>query len=235
MNLADIELKHAKYAFYDLNLDSKTVAEGLHKELKPLLATNLLVVAHLAIARELSRKGYNITLLATNEDMRDYLQKNSIELKTIFSDIRTISSDGKFDAIVCLGDTFSHMIENKDVYFALQGFHKTLKYGGLILLENISASKLLNDNGANTITKVENGDLKIKRTSSLTPVSNMPPISVWKSSYEVIHNGKKGVYEEYARIRGYEEKEWEKFITGAQFSIIKILGTNSGFVTVARK
>ena len=231
-----LDLKHAKYAFYDLQLDNRGIAEQIRKELKPVSAQNLLMVGCVEIARELMNKGFSVTFLATSNEMKDYIRNSLIAPNVIVGDLNNFSHSNRFDAIICLGDTFSNIIDDKDVGSSLGNLHKMLKYGGVILLENLVASKLFESDGT-VIKKVEKDDIKIKRTSNLEPHSKNPAVALWKVAYELIQNSKRGSYEEYLKIRGFTENEFKKFLEKSNLQVIKFLESNKGnsFVTIARK
>ena len=231
-----LDLAHAKYAFYDMQLNNKRIAEELQKELKPLSAQNLLIVGSVGIANELINKGYNVTILATSEDMKNYVRKYLPVVNVLVGNIKGLNLNAKFDAIICLGDTFSHFTDEQDVYMILESFYRNLKYGGIILLEKLNALKLFENDG-NAISKVENENIKIKRTSSLMKNAEKTPIAIWKVIYELMQNGKRNVYEEQSKVRGFTEKEIEKKLKATNFHLIKFLesGKGNNFVTIARK
>ncbi len=234
--LQQLDLAHAKYAFYDLHLDNRGIAENIINELKKVSAKNLLIVGYVGVANELIRKGFNVTIFATSDDMKNYIRKYLPFASVIGGDIKKLNSNGRFDAIICLGDTFSYFTDDRDVHSAFESFYRNLKYGGIILLENINSLRLLENNGS-TITKVENENLKIKKTSTLIPENKNPALAVWKVAYELIQNDKRSVYEENSKIRGFAIKEAENFLKSTNFQPIKFLesGNGNNFLTIARK
>lgn len=231
-----LNLKHAKYAFYDLQLDNRGIAEQIQKELKPVQARDLLIVGCVNIARELANKGFCITFLAMSNDMKDYIRNSLIAPNVIVGDLNNFNHSNRFDAIICLGDAFSSITDDKDISSSLMNLHRMLKYGGVILLENLVADKLFKSDGT-VVKKVEKDDIKIKRTSNLEPHSKNPAVALWKVVYELIQNSKRGSYEEYLKIRGFTENEFKKFLEKSNFQVIKFLESNRGnsFVTIARK
>ncbi len=232
-----LDLPHVKYAFYDLLLNNKGIAEDIQKEIKPLSAQNLLVIGNVGVARELMNKGFFVTIFAMSDEMKNYARKQLPTANVIVGDVKNSNFREKFDSIICLGDTLSHIVDDRDVHMALANFHKMLKYGGVILLENLTASKVLENTSENIITKVENNDVKIKRTSSLKIVGEKPPTALWKVTYELMQNGQRNIYEENFRIRGFTENEIERFLKATNFELVKFLTSQKGnnFVTIARK
>ncbi len=67
------------------------------------------------------------------ENGRDH----GIILKTVQADWRWLNRDinGKFDAIVCLGNSFTHLHEEADRRRALAEFYAALKHDGILILD----------------------------------------------------------------------------------------------------
>uniref|UniRef100_A0A336N068 Glycine N-methyltransferase n=1 Tax=Culicoides sonorensis TaxID=179676 RepID=A0A336N068_CULSO len=60
---------------------------------------------------------------------------------TLYDDIRFIvEKDGHFDAVICLGNSFAHMMDNygdqREQKHAIMNFEKCLKPGGLLLIDH---------------------------------------------------------------------------------------------------
>ncbi len=236
MNVRQVELRHAKYLFYDLHLDNNKISDNIHKELKPFSAKSILLVGCPGLAKELTSKGFDVTILLTSEDMKRYVQNSLPFLKTILKDITAIGTmNTKFDAVVCLGATFSNLINDKDVQSAISNFYGMLKYGGIILLENLKDSKVRESN--DSITKIENNELKIKRMSKILPTSDNPPTALWNETYELMQDGKRNIYEESSKIRGYSEDYMRKLMAFHNFQVVKTMESSKGhnFLTLARK
>ena len=58
-------------------------------------------------------------------------------LKTIHADWRWLNREvhGKFDAIICLGNSFTHLFEEQDRRRALAEFYAALKHDGVLILD----------------------------------------------------------------------------------------------------
>lgn len=231
-----LNVVHTKYAFYDLNLNNKAIAEGVEKELKTVQAQNVLIIGFVGIANELMKKGFNMTILALNNEMRDYVKSILPSANLIYGKIKNRSYNDRFDAIICLGDTFSQFTKDEEVFSVMSSFYEMLKYGGIVLFENVAASKILESN-ERAITKVELDGLKIKRTSKLAQQTTYPTTAIWNVTYELMQNGKRSIYEECLKIRGFTGKEIDKFLKSTNFQLVKFLKSKSGnnFLTIARK
>ena len=72
-------------------------------------------------------------------------------LKTVQADWRWLNRDvnGKYDAIICLGNSFTHLHEEKDRRRALAEFYAALKHDGILILDQRNYDAML-DQGFST-------------------------------------------------------------------------------------
>ncbi|GAB5376008.1 MAG: hypothetical protein AcusKO_24700 [Acuticoccus sp.] len=66
-------------------------------------------------------------------------------LKTVQSDWRWLSKDinGKFDAIICLGNSFTHLFDENDRRRALAEFYACLKHDGVLIIDQRNYDAIL--------------------------------------------------------------------------------------------
>ncbi len=72
-------------------------------------------------------------------------------LRTVHADWRSLNRDvhGEFDAVICLGNSFTHMFEERDRRKALAEFYTMLKHDGVLMLDQRNYDRLL-DAGVTT-------------------------------------------------------------------------------------
>lgn len=72
---------------------------------------------------------------------------NDVVLKTIHADWRWLNRDvhGKYDAIICLGNSFTHIHEEDDRRRALAEFYAALKHDGILILDQRNYDAILDD------------------------------------------------------------------------------------------
>ena len=77
--------------------------------------------------------------------------KRGLILKTVQADWRWLNRDinGKYDAIVCLGNSFTHLYEESDRRRALAEFYAALKHDGMLILDQRNYDAML-DSGFST-------------------------------------------------------------------------------------
>ncbi len=78
-------------------------------------------------------------------------QKRGLILKTVQADWRWLNRDikGKYDAIVCLGNSFTHLHEERDRRRALAEYYAALKHDGILILDQRNYDAML-DHGFST-------------------------------------------------------------------------------------
>ena len=101
---------------------------------------------------QLAKAGFDVTSVDGNAEMLSKAFENGRErgliLKTVHADWRWLNKDvhGKFDAIVCLGNSFTHLHDERDRRRALAEFYAALKYDGVLVLDQRNYDSIL-DNG----------------------------------------------------------------------------------------
>lgn len=68
-------------------------------------------------------------------------------LKTIHADWRWLGRDvhGKFDAIICLGNSFTHLFNENDRRKALAEYYSALKHDGILIIDHRNYDAILDD------------------------------------------------------------------------------------------
>jgi len=72
-------------------------------------------------------------------------QKRGLILKTVQADWRWLNRDiqGKYDAVICLGNSFTHLHEEQDRRRALAEFYAALKHDGILILDQRNYDHML--------------------------------------------------------------------------------------------
>lgn len=100
---------------------------------------------------QLAQAGFDVTSVDGNAEMLSKAFENgrarNLILKTVQADWRWLNKDvhGKFDAIVCLGNSFTHLHDERDRRRALAEFYAALKYDGVLILDQRNYDSILDD------------------------------------------------------------------------------------------
>ncbi|MFC4003888.1 methyltransferase domain-containing protein [Prauserella oleivorans] len=97
--------------------------------------------------------GFDTTSADGSAEMLAKAFENGLEygghvLRVVHADWRWLNKDvhGKFDAVVCLGNSFTHLFSERDRRKALAEFYAVLKHDGILILDQRNYDSIL-DNG----------------------------------------------------------------------------------------
>ena len=100
---------------------------------------------------QLLEAGFDVTSADGNAEMLSKAFENARDrdliLHTIHADWRWLNKDvdGKYDAIVCLGNSFTHLFDERDRRRALAEFYAALKYDGILIIDQRNYDSILDE------------------------------------------------------------------------------------------
>lgn len=100
---------------------------------------------------QLLQAGFDVTSADGNSEMLTKAFENArardLVLQTVHADWRWLNKDihGKFDAIVCLGNSFTHLFDERDRRRALAEFYAALKFDGVLILDQRNYDSILDE------------------------------------------------------------------------------------------
>jgi len=98
---------------------------------------------------QLLKAGFNVFSADGSAEMLAKAFQNGMRqdvvLKTIHADWRWLNKDvhGKFDAIICLGNSFTHLFDEADRRRALAEFYAALKHDGILVIDQRNYDDIL--------------------------------------------------------------------------------------------
>ena len=102
---------------------------------------------------QLLKAGFNVTSADGNAQMLvkafENAKKRGYILQSVHADWRWLNrdvDDQQFDAVICLGNSFTHLFEEHDRRRALAEFYSVLKHDGILILDQRNYDSIL-DNG----------------------------------------------------------------------------------------
>ena len=104
---------------------------------------------------QLAKEGFDVLAADGAPEMVAKTAENAaehgIDLPVTTADWRTLSEDvdGTFDAVLCLGNAFTHLFDEHERIQALEQFHKVLRPGGLAVIDQRNYDAIL-DRGFST-------------------------------------------------------------------------------------
>jgi len=108
----------------------------------------------------LSKMGYLVTGVDISQPMIDYAVAQHPHLNITNGDMRSFNAGTTFDAVLCVGSTFTYNLSNTEINATLSNFRKHCKEGGILILGILNASQFLGSEVFNerTETSVDEGD-----------------------------------------------------------------------------
>jgi SAM-dependent methyltransferase len=98
---------------------------------------------------QLLKAGFEVTSVDGNAEMLakafENAKKRGLILNTIHADWRWLNRDvhSKYDAIICLGNSFTHLFEENDRRRALAEFYAALRHDGILILDQRNYDAIL--------------------------------------------------------------------------------------------
>ncbi|MEM7522641.1 MAG: class I SAM-dependent methyltransferase [Pseudomonadota bacterium] len=99
----------------------------------------------------LTEAGFNVTSVDGNAAMLSKAFENAkarrLILKLVQADWRALNRDinGRHDAVICLGNSFTHLFEEHDRRRALAEFYAALKHDGMLIIDHRNYDVILDD------------------------------------------------------------------------------------------
>ncbi len=100
---------------------------------------------------QLLKAGFDVTSADGNAEMLtkafENARRRDLMLHTVHADWRWLNKDvhGKYDAIICLGNSFTHLHDEMDRRRALAEFYAALKWDGLLVLDQRNYDSILDE------------------------------------------------------------------------------------------
>ncbi len=100
---------------------------------------------------QLAKAGFEVTSVDGSPEMLAKAFENARDheliLRTIHADWRWLNQDvhGKYDAVICLGNSFTHLFSERDRRRCLAEFYAALKHDGILILDQRNYDALLNE------------------------------------------------------------------------------------------
>ena len=184
-------------------------------------------------ALRLSKLGYQVTGVDVSPTMLIIAKAKDKEAKIRFiqGDMKklekVIPKGQRFDAAICLGQVFSHLMTDKDVQAFLNRVHKILKQNGLFVFSARNAKKI-NEEYLNKLRldhMLNEEKLQLLVLTYNTRDSQDPNIIVWNPIYLMKQNSKVDLQIREHKLRWFEFSTLKKIMTENGF---KIIATYSG-------
>ena len=113
---------------------------------------------------QLIKAGFDVTSADGNADMLvkafDNGKKHGVLIRSVHADWRSLTSviHGKYDAIICLGNSFTHLFAELDRRRALAEFYTALNHHGVLILDQRNYDRIIDEGFSSKHTYYYCGD-----------------------------------------------------------------------------
>lgn len=175
---------------------------------------------------KLSKHGFVCEGIDLNKNMIGFAKKQYPHIKFEVGDMKKLKYSNKFDAIICLCTTFCYNTSNEDVVEALNSFYKSLRKGGLLVLETFNSISFIEKiKFEKKIEKIDYGKFGI-RSIEENSINPNKQLLIEKRTF-ISSNGKR-LKTDLTKYRMFFPQEMRFFLESAGF---KLLGFYGGYQT----
>ncbi len=187
------------------------------------------------LAKRFIENGYDYIGLDLYEEMLVIARKEVNADKFVRSDMRNISFDEQFDAVLITGRSIAYVIENKGLLDTLNGVYKSLKDNGLFVFGVFEANGIF-DNFADFEQNINlNNNKKIQRISKLKKNLATGWTYDWHAKYILEQDGKRYEYDDLTTLRAFTKDEILLFLKLSGFNLIELIVEAKTMTLVAEK
>lgn len=186
------------------------------------------------LARRFLENGYDYLGLDLFNEMLDIARREVKSDRFVQCDMRNLSFDQPFDAILITGRSISYVIENQGILDTLKGVHQSLKENGLFVFGVFDANQIF-DNFDDFEQNIEHNNKKIKRISHLEKNLATGWTYNWFAKYIIEQDNQLLEYDDITTLRAFIKDEIALFTKLAGFDNEEIIDDGKAFTIVARK
>jgi SAM-dependent methyltransferase len=184
------------------------------------------------LARRFLCNGYDYRGLDLNNEMLDIARREVKSDRFIQGDMRLLSFDARFDAILITGRSLAYVIENKGIVDTFSGVHKSLKDKGLFVFGVFDANQIFAnfDDFEQVITSQNK---TIRRKSHLEKNLTTGWTYDWFAYYTIEQDNIITHYDDITTLRAFTRDEILLFMKLAGFVVEQIIDEGKAFTIVA--
>jgi len=206
--------------FYDLVVDAQEVAEFVHSKVQGYGPRRCLFIGgFFLVAQELQKLGLDLVVADYTEDMVREARLRLPNIQVEVADLRELPFENEFDAVFVIGRVFTHMLTNEDSSNALRGIHRSLRSGGVALVDNYEDSKIQVTDYFNGRVAVSDSTIEIVRESTTQLVSETPLIVNWSADYHVMSEGHDRTFRDQMHHRAFSRNEMKTLFEEHGFDV----------------
>jgi len=186
------------------------------------------------LARRFLANGYDYLGLDLYNEMLDIARREVHSDRFVQCDMRNLSFDLQFDAILISGRSIAYVIENQGILDTLKGVHKSLNENGLFVFGVFDANQIF-DNFSDFEQNIEHNGKKIRRISHLEKNLSTGWTYDWLAKYIIEEDDEISEYDDMTTLRAFTRDEITLFLKLTGFAIEEIFDEGKAFTIVSKK
>jgi len=186
------------------------------------------------LARRFLENGYDYLGLDLSNEMLDIARRELKSDNFIQSDMRMISFDQQFEAILITGRSIAYITDNKGIIDTLTGIHRALINNGLLVFDVFDAHQIF-DNLDDFEQIIEHNGKKIRRISKLNKNLSSGWTYDWSAKYIIEQNNELTKYDDMTTLRAFTRDEVNLFMKLTGFNCEEIRDEGRMFTIIAKK
>ena len=186
------------------------------------------------LARRFLKNGYDYLGLDLFDEMLDIARSETKSDRFIQCDMRNLSFNRQFDAVLITGRSISYVIDNPGIIDTLTGVHKSLKDKGLFIFGVFEANGIF-DNFDDFEQNIEHNNKKLKRISKLKKNLSTGWTYDWHAKYIIEQDNKFLEYDDITTLRAFTKDEILLFLKLTGFEIKNIIDEKKTITLITEK
>jgi len=186
------------------------------------------------LARRFIANGYDYLGLDLNNEMLDIARREVQSDRFVQCDMRNLSYNSRFDAILITGRSLAYVIENKGIVDTFEGIHKSLNDKGLLVFGVFDANQIF-DNFDDFEQVITHQNKTIRRKSHLEKNLATGWTYDWFAKYTIEQDNKTTSYDDISTLRAFTRDEVLLFMKITGFDIEQMIEEGKAFTIVAKK
>jgi ubiquinone/menaquinone biosynthesis C-methylase UbiE len=173
----------------------------------------------------LGQLGVQVTATDISEEMliqtREHAKEFNVQMRTInstFSGLRKVIQN-KFDSVFCLGNTFAHLLTEKEALDALKSFYKVMNPEGMLFLQILNYNRILAQHERIQSIKEANGKIFVRFYDYESKLVRFNILTIEKSKEGIIHTLKS------VKLRPWRASDVVRQLRTVGFTDVKIFGS----------
>ena len=178
--------------------------------------------------------GYDYLGLDLSSEMLDIARREVKSDRFIQCDMRNLSFNQQFDAILISGRSIAYVTDNQGIIDTLSGIHKSLMDSGLLIFGVFNANEIF-ENFNDFEQNIEHNGKKIRRISHLEKNLLTGWTYDWSAKYTIEQDNEISEYDDITTLRAFTRDEIALFIKLTGFCIEEITEEGKAFTIIAKK